>query len=1088
MKIHTSKAPEDSGRMFKTCAPNNLAPLCRNQEVNDLLRAPGLFFLFVIFWCLSITTGIAQGYNFEAENGHLANGASVQDCESCSGAKQVGNIGGSSNGFFSQEVNASVAGPYVMSLSYSSGDPRSVFVTVNGQGAIEVKGDSGDWGAVGTAELEISLVEGINSIKFSNDGGWAPNIDKFELKLKASQSECENCQIFSFGSLGEIKYNLKTGTANILLDGKQIIGDAYSELSAGDRTFTSKDYTSRTISQSTIIDDFGSGKKIVVNLTSDGLPNMQQIFYTYPERNYFLLEIVLKALDAQSNYMAPLISNSVEIFEDGDNRVLFVPFDNDTFIRYNSKSVQNSETNTSSEITAFYENNSRRGLVVGSVEHAVWKTGVKTSGSGSSLSELRVWGGYTSLDVTRDKIEHGIVSGNEVKSPKIFIGFFEDWRIGLEEFGKANAISEPNYIFDWQEPTPFGWNSWGAIQDKLNLENSKKVVDFFADEIPEFRSGDTAYIDLDSYWDNMINGGLEGDFSQLTAFAEYCKEKGLKPGIYWAPFVDWAKVDKKVEGSAFNYSNVWTKVNGGYHDLDGARALDPTHPAAKQRIDLVIDKFKECGFEMIKIDFLGHAAIEADSFYDPEVKTGMQAFNHGMKYLLDRLDDKMLVYTAISPNLATGPYTHIRRIACDAYADINATEYTLNSTTYGWWQGFMYDYIDADHLVFGNASLGENRARLTSGVVNGTLITGDDYSSQGLWLEKAKELLQNKEIINLAINGEAFRPVEGNSVQGSSETFVHKIGNSYYVAVINYGEEKSYSLSLDRLGITNGDYCVKELFSDRQFSITNSEMQITVGSRDAAIYEFRIGSNGCSFSLPIKNFNIKSTNATCTGSVNGKIEIDVVDHNFNYKITVSGKDSFSLPNLDGKFEHTIEGLSAGVYKVCFKVDGITDYEQCYEVSIEEPQQIIAFTEVNQKRGIMKLNLTGANQFYLSINGQVQKVGSGELRINLRKGLNEVSIKGDQDCQGTYFERIYISEKMRIYPNPAKDKIQVFIPGENQRVTVQIYNLQGQNLLESIKEITDSRIVEINLSSLVPKVYILKVLDREFEETFKFIRQ
>lgn len=659
------------------------------------------------------------------------------------------------------------------------------------------------------------------------------------LLVFSSVSLIAQTQSFPFGSNGEIVYNTNIGTASVFVQGNEIISNAHAVVLNGNTTLNSMDYANRTVSETDINDGFGIGKKVVVSLSADGLPDMQQVFYTYPDKEYFLAEVLIGGQQVSSNYMAPLVSDGVDIGETGDNRVLFVPFDNDTFIRY--KSLENDGANTSSEVTAFYENNTRKGLVVGSVEHTIWKTGVKTTGSGSALSELIVWGGYTNVNVTRDAISHGAIAGESVKSPKIFVGYFEDWRTGLEEYGKANAIAEPRYVFDWEEPTPFGWNSWGAIQTKLNLENAKAVADFFHNSLPGFRNGETAYIDLDSYWDNMISGGLEGDFSQLTTFVEYCKEKGLKPGIYWAPFVDWGKYDRKVEGSDYNYSEVWTKVNGAYHDLDGTRAMDPTHPATQQRIDLVIDKFKNCGFEMIKIDFIGHAAIEADDFYDPTVTTGMQAFRKGMEYLIDRLDGQMLVYAAISPSLATGRYAHSRRIACDAYANIDATEYTLNSTTYGWWQTHIYNYIDADHMVFGTESVGENKARVTSGVVNGTLIAGDDFSTTGQWMGRAKALLQNQEILDIARNGVAFKPVEGNSEQGASEVFVNKIGEDYYVAVINYGEEKTYNLNLSRLGIGSAQYRVKELYTGSWHSVKGASLKVDIGTEDAAIFRFEEG-------------------------------------------------------------------------------------------------------------------------------------------------------------------------------------------------------------------------------------------------------
>lgn len=648
-------------------------------------------------------------------------------------------------------------------------------------------------------------------------------------------------QTLSFGESGQITYNTSAGTVTVVVGGAEVITDAYAVVKNGNTTLDSKGYTNRSIATTDINDGFGTGSKMTVTLTGDGLPEMTQIFYAYDGRDYFLTEVSIAGASVSSNYMAPLVSNSANIQQAGDNRVLLVPFDNDGFIRYRSFSTANTLTNTSSEVTAYYENTSRKGLVIGSVEHMTWKTGVRTKGTANVITELAVWGGYTETTITRDKIAHGTISGTSVKSPKMFVGFFNDWRKGLDDYGKANAIAEPRYVFNWTDPTPFGWNSWGSIQTNLNLTKAKGVAAFFKNSLPQFRNGETAYIDLDSYWDNMVSGGIEGDFSQLIAFVNYCKSLGLKPGIYWGPFVDWGKTDRKVEGSSYQYAATWLKVNGNYHDLDGGRAMDPTHPATQKRIDLLIDKLKTCGFEMIKIDFIGHATVEADSYYDPTVTTGMQAFRKGMEYLIDRLNGKMLVYAAISPNLATGRYAHMRRIACDAYSDINATEYTLNSNTYGWWQTHIYNYVDGDHIVFKNETIGANRARLTSGVINGTLITGDDYSVTGQWSDRARILLQRQDILDIARHGKAFTPVEGNTEQSASEVFVNTIGEDYYVAIINYGDKKTYDLSLERLGIPAGDYSVKELFSDKSSRLSNTNLKRDVEARDAMIFRFRSG-------------------------------------------------------------------------------------------------------------------------------------------------------------------------------------------------------------------------------------------------------
>lgn len=645
-----------------------------------------------------------------------------------------------------------------------------------------------------------------------------------------------------YGSGSEIIFNVKTNTYDVLAARTKIISNAYTLVKNNGQSISSKDYDEVKFFQTAIADGLGSGKKYTIILTKPGLPTLEQVFYVYPGHDYFFTEVYLRGAGLKSNYMSPMVSNEVNINAKGDNRTLFVPFDNDTFIRYNAKSMKADVENTSSEVGAVYENQSRKGLILGSVEHTVWKTGILSKGKSDQLRELCIWGGYSDEKVTRDKMAHGYLSGNIVKSPKVFIGYFVDWRIGMEAYGKANRTQETPYVFNWTKPVPFGWNSWGVIQEKLTFEKATRVVDFFAAEIPAFRNGQTAYIDLDSFWDNFT-GGMKGDYSKLKEFADYCKSKGLEPGVYWAPFTDWgwkSKKEREAEGSKYKFSEMWTKVNGSYHDFDGARALDPTHPGTQRRVDYIIDKLKACGFKMIKIDFLGHAAAESDSFYDKSVTTGMQAYRAGMEYLVNRLDGQMLIYAAISPSLATGRYAHVRRIACDAWKTIKDTEYTLNSVNYGWWQTYVYNYVDADHVVFGTEGEGSNKARLTSALITGTLITGDDYSSEGPWLSAARKWLQNEELLKIARSGLAFMPVDGNTADKASELFLRKDNGSLYIAVLNYAVgPKRFSIPLRKLGLNKDSYAATELFGKKDITIRRS-LKLTLKDADAAIFKVKL--------------------------------------------------------------------------------------------------------------------------------------------------------------------------------------------------------------------------------------------------------
>lgn len=623
-------------------------------------------------------------------------------------------------------------------------------------------------------------------------------------------------QIIPFGKKDRIIYDLKKGTYSVWVGNKEVIKNAFAFYDEGQLADTTP--IKRTFSTSAI----KGGRQYVITSTVSGMKR-QQVFTVYNGINGFYTSLVLQGKGARSRYMSPMTGKRAFF-----TSAVVVPFDNDAWIKYSVADLQQPSF-TSSEVTALYDSVSNAGLIIGSVEHNNWKTGIKVTGN-----DISAIAGWTDSLVTRDRITHGIVTQGDTLciSPKILVLANADWRIGMEQYGSANRLAEPRYIHTWAAAKPFGWNSWGSIQTKLSLTKAKQVVDFFADSCKAFRSKDgNIYIDLDSYWDKLSK-------EELVAFVNYCKQKGCKAGIYWAPFVDWGKqAGKTVEGSSYNYQETWTKVKGQYHDFDGARAMDPTHPATKERITYRIKQFKDAGFEMIKIDFIGHAAIEADSFYDPAVHTGMQAFRKGMEFLVDQLEGKMLVYAAISPNLATGRYVHVRRIACDAFKSIQETSYTLNSTSLGWWQNKVYDFADADHVVFADETIHANRARLTSAIVTGTIITGDDFSVHGNASGAAQQLLQNPDILKVAQLEGFFRPVDHHMGETPSNIFVHTSGGYTYLAIVNYSNQATtFEIDPGKIGITNPSG--KELFTGETYS-KKGKINITVPPADAMIYRFK---------------------------------------------------------------------------------------------------------------------------------------------------------------------------------------------------------------------------------------------------------
>ncbi len=867
-------------------------------------------FLTVIVLLFALCSS-AQTYEFE--NGTRTNSANIQNCDACSG-KIVGNLGGDS----SVSVNVSVAttGWYKLQLFYCTGDPRTIRLTAGSATAISIPCDpSGGWSTAASQNISVYLNSGTTTLLWDNTNSWAPNLDKFVLTPMAASST----QTVNFGTNNSVVYNLTNKTYSVKFNGATVITNA-SAYASSDQQYVSSNFASAVYSTESFTDNIGSGTKHIFTLSGNYTLGMQQIFYTYTNKNYLAVQVVLTGNGSNCYKMSPLTSNQVTPnFGTGDTRAVFVPYDNDAWVRYNAYPL-NAADFTASEVTNIYNNTNRKGLVIGSLEHTKWKTGITVNGGGTSSAYVSVIAGWTKKEVTRDTRGHGWVNVGQTScpSPKVIISANDDWRTGFEEFAQANAALQPKYIFDWTAPKPMGWNSWGAMQTSINLTKVNAVVDFFKNDCPAFKTEDnTLFIDLDSYWDNMTD-------AQLAQFVTYAKSKGFKAGIYWAPFVDWGKYNRQVEGSSYNYNQCWTTVNGAPFELDGAYAMDPTSPGTKARIHYFINRFKAAGFEMVKVDFLTHASIEADSFVNYQLHTGMEAYQEGMKYLVDEINGTMLVEAAISPNIATGPYVHMRRIACDAYSSIGDSDYTLNSTTYGWWQNQIYDYLDADHVVFGTVTAGENRARLLGSVVTGTITSGDDFSVAGAWKAKAQSLLQNNDVMNVARADIQFRPADGNTGYNAANVFSATKNGVTYVAVFNYSNAAvTNNVNLSRLGLGSGNYTVKELYSGAT-STTQGTLSVQLPQADAAFYAISLATN---LSTP-NYFKTAATNYVFPNPSSSTFRIKF-DHTINGPVALSmydiaGKEVWKTTIIAEDIitsEVPVNGLAKGIYIIKASTEG-----------------------------------------------------------------------------------------------------------------------------------------------------------------------
>ena len=654
---------------------------------------------------------------------------------------------------------------------------------------------------------------------------------------------------------------------------RALLNDAFAEARLGEAVLQSSQCAEVSINAVGVDDCFGQGQAHTISYLMSSGARLVQTFAFYDHLPYIVVSLGVTAPSGQarSNYLAPLKSATRSAFmpQDNKNRVLFVPFDNDGFIRYASNYLRGNATN-SYNATAIYNSVTREGLVAGAVDHYYWKNAIHVKGSDYyNLDEFTLISGYTdsrSHDVAEtdgSTMPHGAVVADTVCSSRFVMGFYDDWRQGMESFGEACTLVAPRR--QWDGGAPYGWSSWGVQQTSISYQGVIDCADFIRDNLVPHGFHDRqgrVVMSLDAWWNDNLST------SQITQFVSYCTQNNMIPGLYYGPFCRFGDLQSIVPGTnnRYRFRDLALKVKGEYKMVDGAYCLDPTHPGTKMFMLSETNKFKQWGIEYLKCDFQSNGAIEADSWYADTCYTGLQAYNIGMQYLLRRLGDDIYVDLSIAPAFPY-QYAHGRRISCDAWGTIGSTQYVMNCAIYGWWLNQLYVANDPDHMVMcmrqygdGVQSEGANRARITSGAVVGAFLTGDNFSPNiTLWRDndhskgsianywetsqqRALQLLTNKDINEIPRTCRTFRPVYGNAQSGNTQAenlMTYENDRYVYLAVLNYQLllPQQADMPFEHLGIDPDNVgAIKELWTQTDITPSATGLRYNVPGQDARIY------------------------------------------------------------------------------------------------------------------------------------------------------------------------------------------------------------------------------------------------------------
>lgn len=237
---------------------------------------------------------------------------------------------------------------------------------------------------------------------------------------------------------------------------------------------------------------------------------------------------------------------------------------------------------------------------------------------------------------------------------------------------------------------------------------------------------------------------------------------------------------------------------------------------------------------------------------------------------------------------------------------------------------------------------------------------------------------------------------------------------------------------------------------------------------------------------------VKVTNTSCPDAANGEISVSF-DEDYNYTLQITGlllDNTFSnISSTDGLVR---SDLSSGTYTVCVTIPEFPNYEQCFNATIETPEEfnsgktVIDYTA--QKASIV---VSGSKNYEVFVNDKIysfqfDNTTNQQLSFPLDKGSNLISIETDKICQGVFNDSVIVNNAI-LSPNPVADVLKVEGLESMGDAQIVISNLNGTTALLESKQIT-SGILEMNISSLSPGIYVLTITNGEKDINIKFVKK
>lgn len=252
-----------------------------------------------------------------------------------------------------------------------------------------------------------------------------------------------------------------------------------------------------------------------------------------------------------------------------------------------------------------------------------------------------------------------------------------------------------------------------------------------------------------------------------------------------------------------------------------------------------------------------------------------------------------------------------------------------------------------------------------------------------------------------------------------------------------------------------------------------------------------IGLDGCELPLPpANNLRVIAKGMSCKGEVNGSITLGIISRKYTYNIAVSGPNNFNQTTQinPGDSDLVLNNLELGNYRIISQMVEYPDFQEIFEVTISEPDNLIVTTSLNENEKTLNMIVTGSENYTVQINSEKYELEGVNNLITLPTGLVNIKVSSPYPCQGVYQKTLFISENVKLFPNPTFGPLNIYIEGQDTEVNFKWVDLNGRILEESIESVPFSRLIEKDLNTFSVGTYILEIEGNSIRKSLKIMKR